>query len=99
MDIQCQTLQSFCEICILLRDLDGKDVGQDPLHCIAIALQQYSVNSILRMITVVHANGIFIQHAENHEERTLELTSEDGTIYHKKMDWYHALSIPLLPRW
>ena len=39
-------------------------------------------------------NNIFIQHAENHGEHTLELTREDGTTYFKKVDGYREYTDP-----
>ena len=39
-------------------------------------------------------HNMFIQHAENHGERTLELRKEDGTTYLKKVDGYREYIDP-----
>ena len=120
VDILRRGFQKFREMYITLRDLKGKDLGQDPLHYMTIAShaydgvwrrfylqpntikyvqrptrQQYSIDSILWMTTEMQEHTIFIQHAENHGERTLELRKEDGTTYLKKVDGYREYTDPV----
>ena len=48
--------------------------------------QSNSADSILWMGWLMSEQGIFIQHAENHGERSVELLKEDGSSYLKKVD-------------
>ena len=48
----------------------------------------YSADSVLWMSYVMARDNIFIQHAENHGERRIELTRANGLPYLKKVDGY-----------
>ena len=64
-------------------------------YCTRPSRQSYSADSILWMGWLMSEQGIFIQHAENHGERRVELTKEDGTTYLKKVDGYREYKDPL----
>ena len=46
------------------------------------------------MSHVMKEEDIFIEHAENHGERKIELTKEDGFSYLKKVDGYKEYTDP-----
>ena len=56
--------------------------------------QFYSPDSILWITHLTKEEDIFIEHAENHAERKVQVTKADGLSYLKNVDGYRQYTDP-----